>query len=173
MKGISTDNDLYCITSELPQPSGEQPQSLCILQIIVFKKSNVRIPWWSSGQDSMFPLQKVWFDPWSCKPYSIVQKKVTHMIMRKWDNTQLTGEPNSAGTLNKIVKREESVIHGENLGWAHGKAKEHIHLFISMKSGKVCHPGLHYVPSALKVFNRSSLKEWGKAWPRLYLEKCD
>ena len=59
------------------------------------------------------------------------------MIMTKWDNTQLTGEPNSAGTLNKIVKREESVIHGKNLGWAHGKAKEHIHLFISMKSGKV------------------------------------
>lgn len=102
----------------------------------------------------MFPLQKVWFDPWSCKPHGMVQKIVTHMIMTKWDNTQLTGEPNSAGTLNKIVKREESVIHGKNLGWAHGKAKEHIHLFISTKSGKVCHPGLHYVPHALKVSNK-------------------
>lgn len=57
------------------------------------------------------------------------------------------------------MKREESVVHVENLGRAHCEANENIHLFISMRSGKACYSGLDYVPNTLKVFSKNSLKE--------------
>lgn len=104
------------------------------------------------------------------------QKIVTHMIMTKWDNTQLTGEPNSAGTVNKIVKRR-SLWFMEKI-WDELMVRLETYSFIhfSVKSGKVCHPGLHYVPHALKVSNKSSLEEWGRhvqgyIWKRMIKQK--
>lgn len=82
----------------------------------------------------------------------------SHMIMAKRGMSKQPVSPIQHGH-NKIMRRQESVVHEENLRRAHSEANENIHIFIFMSSGKPCHSDLHYVPNAPKVFTKNSLNE--------------